>query len=354
MIPSILHTTDLFHPHGDPDDHFDLALQFALYASGNTVLRQVVIDHPTRTVMQDEFSPAVAAVAQMNEITGKNVPFRVGCSQGVRSRFDSLEDLSEIQRGGVNAILDTLQKSDSPVRIVAVGDCSDIAAAFRTAPELFREKCQRVYINAGTGRITEGREREWNVVLNRAAYAALFDLPCPIYWCPCFHIIHDEPEYFGPCNEGENGSVFFADQAPLFDRMTLRVRNFFSYMFERSNDLMWLAWLDRKESSPALEEERGQKRRFYSTASIFHAANLAVDLDGNVVDWSKAKNSVYTFEPVQVSCDDTGVTKWNYASSDTGRYILKISSPRYASAMAEAMGRELASLGTSTAKGERK
>lgn len=352
MIPAILHTTDLFHPHGDPDDHFDLALQFALYAGGKTVLRQIVIDHPARTATQDEYSPAAAAVAQMNEIAGKSVPFRVGCPQGVRSRFDSLGELPETRRGGINAILNTLRESELPVRIVAVGDCSDIAAAFRTDPQLFREKCQRVYINAGTGCITEGREREWNAVLSRAAYAAMFDLPCPLYWCPCFHMIQKEPDYFGPCNEGENGSVFLAEQSPLFDRMSLRVRNFFRYMFERSNDPFWLTWLDRKGPSPALEEERGQKRRFYSTASIFHAADQAVEPDGSVTGWNKARDPVYTFEPVEAACDDSGVTRWRYASSDTGRYILKVSRPRYAAAMAEALGRELASLDTLTAKGE--
>ena len=30
MITTI-HETDLFRPHGDPDDHFDLACQFALH-----------------------------------------------------------------------------------------------------------------------------------------------------------------------------------------------------------------------------------------------------------------------------------------------------------------------------------
>ena len=30
-IPAI-HSTDLFHPHGDPDDHYDLATAFAMAA----------------------------------------------------------------------------------------------------------------------------------------------------------------------------------------------------------------------------------------------------------------------------------------------------------------------------------
>ncbi len=341
MKPSILHTTDLFHPHCDPDDHFDLALQFALYARGYTHLRQVLIDHPARTFMEEQHAPAAVAMAQLNVITGKNVPFRVGCPMGVSSHNDDLRNLSPRERGGIQAILDALRGAEHPIRIVVVGDCSDVAAAFRSDPELFREKCGRVYVNAGTGRITEGREREWNVALNRPAYAALFDLPCPVYWCPCFHIICDEPEYFGPNNEGENGSIFLAEQAPLFNRLSRRMQNFFAYMFECSTNPMWLTWLDRQTFSPALEAERGQLRRFYSTASIFHGADLAVEPDGSVVPMAQAGSPVFTFEPIRVSCGDSGVTQWEYASADTGRYILRVSGSRYAAAMAEAMGRML-------------
>ena len=85
----------------------------------------------------------------------------------------------------------------------------------------------------------------------------------------------------------------------------------------------------------------GLPRRFYSTASIFHGAGLEVEPDGSVVPEAQAREPVFTFEPIRVSCDDSGVTRWEYADADTGRYILKVSGPRYASAMAEAMGRAL-------------
>ena len=46
MTHPIIHQTDLFHPHGDPDDHFDLAAVFALAAQGRLDLRGIVIDYP--------------------------------------------------------------------------------------------------------------------------------------------------------------------------------------------------------------------------------------------------------------------------------------------------------------------
>lgn len=38
----LLHVTDLFHPHGDSDDHFDPAVAYALAQRGSFDLRGVV------------------------------------------------------------------------------------------------------------------------------------------------------------------------------------------------------------------------------------------------------------------------------------------------------------------------
>lgn len=41
-----LHVSDLFRPHDDPDDHWDLATQYALAFQGRVDLRGVMIDFP--------------------------------------------------------------------------------------------------------------------------------------------------------------------------------------------------------------------------------------------------------------------------------------------------------------------
>ena len=56
-----IHQTDLFHPHGDPDDHWDLATVFALAGQGQLNLRGIVIDYPPPHRAGD---PATLAVAQ--------------------------------------------------------------------------------------------------------------------------------------------------------------------------------------------------------------------------------------------------------------------------------------------------
>jgi hypothetical protein len=74
-VPALIHVTDLFHPHGDPDDHFDLACAFALAARGSSDLRGVVIDYPPEFRPGD---PAMVAVAQMNWLSGLAVPSAIG------------------------------------------------------------------------------------------------------------------------------------------------------------------------------------------------------------------------------------------------------------------------------------
>ena len=72
---ALIHATDLFRPHADPDDHFDLATVFALAAQGRFELLAVMIDHPPAGLAAD---PDVLAVAQLSRITGLAVPVLTG------------------------------------------------------------------------------------------------------------------------------------------------------------------------------------------------------------------------------------------------------------------------------------
>ena len=79
MLPYVLHETDLFRPHEDPDDHYDLACQFALAKMGRIRLAGVLIDWPPSLGYGD---PDVLAAAQMNQLTGQCAPVGVGCPPG--------------------------------------------------------------------------------------------------------------------------------------------------------------------------------------------------------------------------------------------------------------------------------
>ena len=72
-IPMI-HVTDLFRPHDDPDDHWDLASVYALALQGKVDLRGILIDFPKPERAND---PDVLAVAQLNYLTGKAMGYHV-------------------------------------------------------------------------------------------------------------------------------------------------------------------------------------------------------------------------------------------------------------------------------------
>ena len=65
----VLHATDLFRPHMDPDDHWDLACVYALAHLGEIDLKAVVIDFPPKNR-----DPDVAAIAQLNYTIDVNAP----------------------------------------------------------------------------------------------------------------------------------------------------------------------------------------------------------------------------------------------------------------------------------------
>ena len=77
-VPPLIHCTDLFHPHGDPDDHFDLACVFSLAHRDSIELKGVGIDYPPDFRAGD---PDLMAVAQLNRICGMNVPTFIGSAE---------------------------------------------------------------------------------------------------------------------------------------------------------------------------------------------------------------------------------------------------------------------------------
>jgi len=181
----LVHETDLFRPYGDPDDHFDLACVYALAQRGALTLEGVLCDFPPPRRIGD---PDVAAVAMLNHLTGLSAPLVVGMPQRPAGPFDGLDRAPAHDLGGVNWLLHVLRTSPEPVAIDVAGAAKDVAAAFRREPQLFAARCRAVYLNAGTGAPDAAAQArlEYNVNLDPASYATLFDLPCPLYWLPCY------------------------------------------------------------------------------------------------------------------------------------------------------------------------
>ncbi|MBN2308259.1 MAG: nucleoside hydrolase [Candidatus Hydrogenedentes bacterium] len=323
----LIHMTDLYHPHGDPDDHWDLATVYALAKAGHVNLLGIVIDYPPSHRVG---GPALCAVGQMNHIAGLAVPVAIGSA-----RPDGPAGT------GADFVIRTLRESPEPVTITVVGSCRDIALAGRKAPEVFAAKCRAIYLNAGTGTTdpAKGANTEYNVRLDPESYRAVFNIPCPVYWLPCF----DEMVFAdgGPKRVMRYGSLWAFRQGQILPRLSAPVQNFFLYALKRSDDACWLRYLGNEIDTDALAEFGRGERRMWCTAGFFHLAGLAVSRQGALVrlDEQAGQDVLYRFEPISLSLVAEGVGHWEKAGGESQRFIIEIEDTAlYPECMARALG----------------
>ena len=328
----LIHVTDLFHPHGDPDDHFDLACAYALAQRGAFDLRGVVIDYPPEFRPGD---PAVVAVAQMNRMTGLSAPVAIGTSKRLLHRRDTLPTAPIQEMAAVRFITDQLRASARPVALACVGSAADIIVAALREPALFKDKCSGVYLNSGSAHDNPVKpaQREFNVNLDPAAYAAMFDLPCPLYWFPCWHTTEMR-------QSGASGSFYWLPHREALAGVSSGLANYFAYMFDTSANPKWLRAMKAMPAAASWEKILGEKRGMWSTASQFAAAGLTVTRDGEIASANDAgAAAVFKLVPVDVSCADDGRTIWKPVEQATGRWMLAVTDvARYPAAMTRAIG----------------
>jgi pyrimidine-specific ribonucleoside hydrolase len=190
----LIDVTDLYHPHQDVGDNFDI---IAAYGLPELDLRAVVLDctEPFRQpVAQDPGAglfpdasgprePGFIPVWQLNYIFGRNVPCATCPFTRMKSVGDKLLDAPPFQQQGIELILRTLRESAEPVHIVSFGSARAIAAAYNREPELFRKKLARLHLCAGGSSPPAAGYIEWNVALDPLAIVCLLrsDLRIAIY-----------------------------------------------------------------------------------------------------------------------------------------------------------------------------
>jgi hypothetical protein len=330
----MIHVTDLFRPHNDPDDHWDLACVFALALQGHIDLKGILIDSPPAR-RQAGFNPDVMAVAQMNHLTGLHVPVAVGSPQPMSVRRDTQAQASDMEHGGIQMVLDILEQSDRPVVINVIGSCRDIALAGNKAPALFARKCAGIYLNAGTGSPDKAKaaQLEYNVSLAPQSYAALFDLPCPIFWMPCFE------EMKSGKNVMEYGTHYQFQQGQILPHLSNGLQNMFMAMLSRQQNHAWLSYLIGPSDQDLLKEFGAKGRHMWCTGGFLHAAGLAATQAGDIVPLAQAGDTaVLSFDPIKVSCSDGGVTEWTHDPDSAQRFIFHVRDmDHYQAAMTRAM-----------------
>jgi hypothetical protein len=244
----IVYSTDLFHPHADPDDHYDLACLFAIEEFD---VRGVILDLGQRQTAQC----GRPAVEQMMRISGRKVPYAVGLGRALRRLDDKAEDEPAPYQGAVRMILDVLQRSPQKVVLFSTGSCRDIAVALNRRPDLMRAKVRAVYFNIGRG--PNEPQEECNVGYDPLSYYRLFQSGLPLYWCPCY---------------GRDGyeTLYEADQTRVVGACAPRAQNYFVYCLTRStaDPIEFL-------SRPAQPLPTGP-RAMWCTAPMFHAADRKI------------------------------------------------------------------------------
>jgi len=331
----VIHVTDLHRPHVDPDDHWDLACMYALAYRGDIDLKGILIDYPPSR--EKGRNPDIAAVAQMNRITGLAVPVGVGTPHLMKSGDDAQPYASASDHQGIDMVLNILRESNRPVFINVIGTCRDIAVASKKAPPLFADKCGGVYLNAGCGAPKKPADArlEYNVTLDKPAYEAIFDLPCPLYWMPCFESLDRQDSSRAP----EFGTYYRFRQSEILPNLSKRVQNYFAYMFARRTDHNWLAALEGELDEPLLAEVATKDRNMWCTAGFFHVAGYTITSDGSTPKHGAAtEGTVFTFDPIKITGMSPGGNEWVPDPSSTQRFIFHVRDvDHYRSATMKAM-----------------
>jgi hypothetical protein len=256
----------------------------------------------------------------------------------MRDRHDRQADATASDAAAALWLLRVLEQAPAPVAITVVGSATDVALAGLRAPELFRRKCAGLYLNAGAAHPDAKGQLEYNVRLNPAAYAALFELPCPIYWAPCWHVVETR-------QVGTYGTWFGAPQREILPRLRPELQNWFLWMLERSTDFKWQRYLRRPVDTAALARHGETKRSLWSIASLMAAAGLSVTRDGRLLPAAEVADPLFTFDPVTVTCADNGQTTWQAATAPTGRFIFHVrDEAAYAASMTKALAELLSTL----------
>lgn len=312
----VIYCTDLFHPHDDPDDHFDLAVLFAI---PELDVKAIILDQGEKQKQR----PGAIPVSQMNSISGRTVPAVAGLAHPLKHPADKALDQPAEFQGGVALILRTLRESPVPVMVAAVGSMRDLAAAFNREPELCRKKMGRLLVFIGEA--SDPGFREYNVGLDPQAFVGLMRSGLPAWWVPCFD--------GGLWQNRGHASFWKAAHRDLLRTAAPEVVQFFIYALEKEKS-EGVAFLSQPVEPPRKEKLFAGQRNLWCTV-IFEALAWPA---------GKTANDVFQFTPIDVAISNDGAVR--YDSEDGSRRVMRFEvrdpatyAANMTEATAEALGR---------------
>lgn len=290
----VIYSTDLFHPHQDPDDHFDLACLFSMPEAD---VRGIVLDQGEEQAKRPGYTP----VWQLNYLSGRNVPAAIGLRDKLAAPEDRALQQPPAFQNGVGLILQTLKDSPKKVTVIFVGSGRDVAAAYNRDPGLFRTKVRALY--GFIGDAGEPSHREWNVALDPNAFVRLMRVDVPFYWVPCFD--------GGVFKNNGHASFWRVRQSQVLDRAPLPLQRYFYYMLRHGTNDPIQALQQPIAPSDSQWMMDGQ-RNLWCGALL----GLAV---GRPLGGKSRK--IVGFEPVEVSVNDQAVI--HYGNAPGSRRVMR-------------------------------
>ncbi len=296
----VIYSSDLFHPHDDPDDHFDAA---TLSAMPELDVRLFVLDQGARQARQ----PGFPALEQLGRITHRQIPFFRGLPQPLKDPSDQALDQPPSGQKAVEGILRVLRTSKDPVCICTVGSVRDIMAAFNRDASLFHRKV-RMFL-AFIGEASDPQFLEWNVQLDPQAYVAMMRSGLPVYWVPCFD--------GGLWQNHGHASFWRISHRDLLQNTSPQLLQYFIYALEKRHEEP-IAFLKEPVNSQSLERLLQGERNLWCTAIFGVMSGRRIESDGTryrsrlagpdaTLDRSY-QNALFAFEEAAVAVDDAGHT----------------------------------------------
>jgi len=336
----VIDVTDLYHPHQDEGDNFDIVAAFAL---PEIDLRAVILDctepfhqpvarNPGEGLWEDPRGPrdpGFIPVWQLNYIFNRNVPCAVSPFTRMKSFSDSMHDVPGFQQQGIELILRTLKESEDPVHIMTFSSVRAVAAAYNRDPQLFKEKVALISICAGAS----GSDfLEWNVALDRKAIVCLLRSDLPIALFPDASAFNQDPAQ-GPLGNGfsydSHNTFWKLLDLHFFEGMEPRLRRYLDFAFGRVDRMDFLRAMDEDFPDGFNQERYNSPYMIWETAVwiIRTGRRLVRRADGThrIIAPAEMLPSDVEFpnelRPCQTEVRDDGIYSFKETSQATNRWV---------------------------------
>ena len=336
----VIDVTDLYHPHQDEGDNFDILAAFALpeidlravILDCTEPFRQPIAHNPGEGLWPDARGPrdpGFIPVWQLNYIFNRNVPCAVGPFTRMKSPSDPMDDVPGFQQQGIELILRTLKESEEPVHIMTFSSVRAVAAAYNRAPQLFKEKVALISMSAGA---SGSNFLEWNVALDRLAVVRLLRSDLPIAIFPDASAENQLPD------QDPMGNAFSYDShntfwkllnLHFFKGMEPRLRRYLHFAFGRVDRMDFLRAMDEDFPEDFNAERYNTKYNIWETALwiMRTGRRLVRRADGTHRIIPPAEMLPSDVElpnelrPCEVTVRDNGIYAFKETSQTTNRWV---------------------------------